>query len=190
MLWPWGIAGPVSALFVISAWQAEHSCWSSLQYSVCVAVLPLQIIAYLAGLHYSGMWRPALVVAPATVLRQWMAELRSWYPPIRVILLHDSGRSPMGSSRPDRQGEGQARLAGLAELLAPHLGHVQVIASALAMFRDRISCFSWSGTCFVIAEVSPVHGLSQRLLCSCQPLLEAPDGNTAGGQAQSWRLLT
>eukprot|EP00775_Hariotina_reticulata_P009427 gene9427-9593_t len=64
----------------------------------------IQIIAYLAGLHYSGMWRPALVVAPATVLRQWMAELRSWYPPIRIILLHDSGRSPLGSSRPDRQG--------------------------------------------------------------------------------------
>jgi len=56
----------------------------------------MQIIAYLAGLHYSGMWRPALVVAPATVLRQWMAELRSWSPPLRVILLHDSGRSPLG----------------------------------------------------------------------------------------------
>jgi hypothetical protein len=38
----------------------------------------LQVIAYLAGLHASGMWRPTLVVAPATVLRQWMSELRTW----------------------------------------------------------------------------------------------------------------
>lgn len=38
----------------------------------------LQVIAYLAGLHASGKWRPSLVVAPATVLRQWMTELRAW----------------------------------------------------------------------------------------------------------------
>lgn len=38
----------------------------------------LQVIAYLAGLHASGKWRPSLVVAPATVLRQWMTELRTW----------------------------------------------------------------------------------------------------------------
>lgn len=41
-------------------------------------VMLLQVIAYLAGLHASGMWRPTLVVAPATVLRQWMTELRTW----------------------------------------------------------------------------------------------------------------
>ncbi|KAF6256644.1 P-loop containing nucleoside triphosphate hydrolase protein [Scenedesmus sp. NREL 46B-D3] len=64
----------------------------------------IQVIAYLAGLHHSGLWRPSLVVAPATVLRQWMGELRTWYPPLRVMLLHDSGRCPYGTPRPDKNG--------------------------------------------------------------------------------------
>uniref|UniRef100_A0A383WQ39 Uncharacterized protein n=1 Tax=Tetradesmus obliquus TaxID=3088 RepID=A0A383WQ39_TETOB len=64
----------------------------------------IQVIAYLAGLHHSGLWRPSLVVAPATVLRQWMGELRTWYPPLRVMLLHDSGRCPYGTPRPDKAG--------------------------------------------------------------------------------------
>lgn len=46
--------------------------------AVVVRVWMLQVIAYLAGLHASGLWRPTLVVAPATVLRQWMTELRAW----------------------------------------------------------------------------------------------------------------
>eukprot|EP00878_Enallax_costatus_P017650 GHUV01018544.1.p1 GENE.GHUV01018544.1~~GHUV01018544.1.p1 ORF type:complete len:477 (+),score=112.58 GHUV01018544.1:60-1433(+) len=50
------------------------------------------------------MWKPSLVVAPATVLRQWMTELRTWYPPLRVMLLHESGKSPYGAQRPDKQG--------------------------------------------------------------------------------------
>ncbi|WIA38389.1 hypothetical protein OEZ86_001717 [Tetradesmus obliquus] len=64
----------------------------------------IQVIAYLAGLHHSGLWRPSLVVAPATVLRQWMGELRTWYPPLRVMLLHDSGRCPYGTPRSDKAG--------------------------------------------------------------------------------------
>jgi hypothetical protein len=64
-----------------------------------------QVIAYLAGLHHSGLWRRSLVVAPATVLRQWMGELRTWYPPLRVMLLHDSGRCPYGTPRPDKNGK-------------------------------------------------------------------------------------
>jgi hypothetical protein len=55
------------------------------------------VIAYLAGLHASGLYRPSLIVAPATVLRQWLRELRVWYPPFRVFMLHDSARSPAGA---------------------------------------------------------------------------------------------
>ncbi len=43
----------------------------------------LQVTAYLAGLHHSGLYRPSLVVCPATVLRQWMGELRAWWPALR-----------------------------------------------------------------------------------------------------------
>jgi hypothetical protein len=37
-----------------------------------------QIIVFLAGLHHSGLYRPTLVVCPATVLRQWLREVRAW----------------------------------------------------------------------------------------------------------------
>lgn len=53
----------------------------------------IQITAFLAGLHHSGLFRPSLIVCPATMLRQWLRELREWYPEFRVAILHDSARS-------------------------------------------------------------------------------------------------
>lgn len=49
--------------------------------------------AFLAGLHHSRRFRPSIVVCPATVLRQWLRELRCWYPPFRVVVLHESQRT-------------------------------------------------------------------------------------------------
>jgi DNA excision repair protein ERCC-6 len=46
-----------------------------------------------------------LIVCPATVLRQWVRELRAWYPRLRAVLLHDSGRSPPGVVRPQSRVE-------------------------------------------------------------------------------------
>lgn len=57
----------------------------------------VQLAAFLAGLHHSGLFRPSLVICPATVMRQWLREFRAWYQPFRVAILHDSARS---SSRP------------------------------------------------------------------------------------------
>ena len=62
----------------------------------------IQLAAFLAGLHHSGMFKPSLIVAPATVLRQWLRELRAWYPPFRVVILHDSARAS-NVTRPDRR---------------------------------------------------------------------------------------
>lgn len=49
--------------------------------------------AFLTGLHRSGLFRPSLVVCPATMLRQWKRELRLWCPAFSVGLLHDSAVS-------------------------------------------------------------------------------------------------
>jgi DNA excision repair protein ERCC-6 len=62
----------------------------------------VQIAVFLAGLHHSGLFRPSIIVCPATVLRQWLRELRLWYPPFRVVVLHESQRA--GSApRPSRR---------------------------------------------------------------------------------------
>ena len=52
----------------------------------------IQIIAFLAGLHYSKkLTKPIIVVAPATVMKQWVNEFHTWWPPLRVSILHTSG---------------------------------------------------------------------------------------------------
>ncbi|KAL1117403.1 hypothetical protein AAG570_004729 [Ranatra chinensis] len=60
----------------------------------------IQIIAYLAGLYvskledsetgYQGLG-PSLIVCPTTVMHQWVREFHTWFPPLRVAILHDSG---------------------------------------------------------------------------------------------------
>lgn len=63
----------------------------------------IQISAFLAGLHYSGLFKPTLIVCPATVLRQWLRELRAWYPPFRVAILHASAGTSTATGGGGRQ---------------------------------------------------------------------------------------
>lgn len=85
--WPW-----------LAAWAGD----CMLQVLSCHVVqggacaLWVQVIAYLAGLQASRLYTPSLVVCPATVLRQWMRELRIWHPPFRCV--HHGG----GSWQPPR----------------------------------------------------------------------------------------
>ena len=60
----------------------------------------IQVIAFLASLSYSRMtwpgfsWRglgPCIILAPTTLLHQWVAEFHKWWPPLRVAVLHSSG---------------------------------------------------------------------------------------------------
>ena len=56
----------------------------------------IQVIAFLAGLHYSKkMTKPVLIVAPATVMKQWVNEFHTWWPAFRVSILHSSGSGMM-----------------------------------------------------------------------------------------------
>jgi len=59
----------------------------------------IQIISFLAGLHYSRkLTKPVLIVAPATVLKQWVNEFHKWWPPLRVPILHSSGSGMLNVS--------------------------------------------------------------------------------------------
>lgn len=52
----------------------------------------IQLISFVAALHYSKkLTKPVLVVAPATVLQQWVSEFHRWWPALRVSILHSSG---------------------------------------------------------------------------------------------------
>ncbi|XP_075073274.1 DNA excision repair protein ERCC-6 [Mixophyes fleayi] len=62
----------------------------------------IQIIAFLAGLSYSRIrtrgsdYRyeglgPSIIVCPATVMFQWVKEFHTWWPQMRVAVLHETG---------------------------------------------------------------------------------------------------
>ncbi|KAI1116203.1 SNF2 family N-terminal domain-containing protein [Nemania sp. NC0429] len=60
----------------------------------------VQAISFIAALHYSKkLDKPVLVVAPATVLQQWVNEFHRWWPPLRVSMLHSSGSGMLNMSR-------------------------------------------------------------------------------------------
>lgn len=51
----------------------------------------VQIVAFLSALQISGkLDEPSLIVAPSTLLSQWIRELNTWWPPLRTVLLHSS----------------------------------------------------------------------------------------------------
>lgn len=64
----------------------------------------IQIIAFLAGLHYSEkLDKPVVVVCPATVMKQWVNEFHRWWPPLRVSILHTSGSGMLNVGREARE---------------------------------------------------------------------------------------
>ncbi|KAH9844917.1 SNF2 family N-terminal domain [Teratosphaeria destructans] len=63
----------------------------------------IQIISFLAGLHYSDkLTKPIIVVCPATVMKQWVNEFHRWWPPLRVSILHTSGSGMLDVKREAR----------------------------------------------------------------------------------------
>ncbi|ROW12854.1 hypothetical protein VMCG_00001 [Cytospora schulzeri] len=63
----------------------------------------IQLISFVAALHYSKkLTRPVLVVAPATVLQQWVSEFHRWWPPLRVSILHSSGSGMVDVGKEER----------------------------------------------------------------------------------------
>ncbi|KAK4570132.1 DNA repair protein rhp26 [Recurvomyces mirabilis] len=63
----------------------------------------IQIISFLAGLHYSEkLTKPIIVVCPATVMKQWVNEFHRWWPPLRVSILHTSGSGMLDIKREAR----------------------------------------------------------------------------------------
>ncbi|CAK1359905.1 unnamed protein product [Cercospora beticola] len=63
----------------------------------------IQVISFLAGLHYSGkISKPIIVLCPATLLKQWVEEFHRWWPPLRVSILHSSGSGMLDVKREAR----------------------------------------------------------------------------------------
>jgi len=116
----------------------------------------VQLISFVAALHYSKMLtKPVIVVAPATVLRQWVNEFHRWWPPLRVSILHSSGS---GMFNVDNEGEiedleedwdgkrpskSSAAAKKIVDRVAKH-GHVLVTTYAgLQTYGDLLIPIDW-----------------------------------------------
>ncbi|KAJ1856956.1 DNA repair protein rhp26, partial [Coemansia sp. RSA 2703] len=52
----------------------------------------VQVVAFLASLYHSRMLSsPSIIVCPATLMRQWVREIHTWWPALRVVILHSTG---------------------------------------------------------------------------------------------------
>ncbi|KAJ2787852.1 DNA repair protein rhp26 [Coemansia interrupta] len=67
----------------------------------------VQIVAFLASLYHSRMLSsPSIIVCPATLLRQWVREIHTWWPALRVVILHSTGYAMrIGMSADEAQGD-------------------------------------------------------------------------------------
>ncbi len=103
----------------------------------------IQIIAFLAGLHHSGKFRASLVVCPATVLNQWLREIRSWYPPFRVAILHESAAGRGGSTS-------ESRAALVRRIASSDAGILLTTYEQLRIRREEILPIAWG--CVILDE--------------------------------------
>ena len=53
----------------------------------------VQVSSFLSAMTSSRMLDSVLIIAPATMLRHWLNELKIWAPGLRRILLHNSGET-------------------------------------------------------------------------------------------------
>ncbi|KAG8370817.1 hypothetical protein BUALT_Bualt13G0022900 [Buddleja alternifolia] len=65
----------------------------------------IQILSFLGSLHFSGMYKPSIIICPVTLLRQWKREAKTWYPGFRVELLHDSAQETSSRKKQSRSDE-------------------------------------------------------------------------------------
>lgn len=70
----------------------------------------IQVIAMIAALHHSGkLDKPVLIVCPATVMQQWVNEFHSWWPALRVSILHSSGAGMLNVKKEASYDDGYSR---------------------------------------------------------------------------------
>lgn len=146
----------------------------------------IQAIAYLASLHHSNMYsKPAIVVCPATLMKQWVNEFHRWWPPFRVSILHASGSGMMNLGKESsRENELTAEMMGThssryltagqkaAKKIIKRVteeGHVLVTTySGLQSYADVLTDVEWG--CAILDEGHKIRNPDAGITFSCKEL--------------------
>lgn len=142
----------------------------------------VQLISFVAALHYSRMLdRPVIIVAPATVLRQWVNEFHRWWPPLRVSILHSSGSGMVDVDKESRYDEEddfdvaprQSSKAAkrIVDKVVKH-GHVLVTTYAgLQTYADVLIPVEWGYAC--LDEGHKIRNPNTTITINCKELRTA-----------------
>ncbi|KAL4725558.1 DNA repair protein rhp26 [Fusarium chlamydosporum] len=138
----------------------------------------VQLIAFIAALHYSKkLRRPVIVVAPATLLRQWVSEFHRWWPPLRVSILHASGSGMMNPKHEDEYDLDHFKpLATKSEKAASRIvngvvksGHVLVTTyTGLQTYADTLLPVEWDYA--VLDEGHKIRNPNAEITVTCKEL--------------------
>ncbi|KAI5457825.1 SNF2 family N-terminal domain-containing protein [Mariannaea sp. PMI_226] len=138
----------------------------------------VQLIAFIAALHYSKkLRRPVIVVAPATLLRQWVSEFHRWWPPLRVSILHASGSGMLNPKFEDEYDLDHYRpVASKSEKAARRIvngavknGHVLVTTyTGLQTYADELLPVQWDYA--VLDEGHKIRNPNAEITVTCKEL--------------------
>lgn len=138
----------------------------------------VQLIAFIAALHYSRkLRRPVIVVAPATLLRQWVSEFHRWWPPLRVAILHASGSGMMNPKVEDEYDLDHFQpLANKSEKAARRIvnglvknGHVLITTyTGLQTYADTLLPVQWDYA--VLDEGHKIRNPNAEITVTCKEL--------------------
>ena len=121
------------------------------QLSQASNLLSVQVIAMIAALQYSEkLDGPVLIVSPTTLMPQWVKHLHTWWPPLRVSLLHSTGS---GMINPDLEDSGvlhrekTLKKSSAAEKIinnvVNHHGVLITTYRGLATYIDDLATINW-----------------------------------------------
>nr|CCC91516.1 putative DNA excision repair protein [Trypanosoma congolense IL3000] len=103
----------------------------------------VQVAAMLNALHHSNQLHgPCLIVAPVTVLRQWVVEMHRWAPYMRTCVMHVSSASGMSRD----------------ELIASVKGTPAVLLTTYSAVREH--CCLLHSACFQYIVLDEGHKIS------------------------------
>ncbi|KAG5953241.1 hypothetical protein E4U53_006254 [Claviceps sorghi] len=138
----------------------------------------VQLIAFIAALHHSNkLRRPVIVVAPATLLRQWVSEFHRWWPPLRVSILHSSGSGMMNPRLEDDydldnyQPVANRSLSAARRIVAGVVnnGHVLVTTyTGLQTYAEELLPVEWDYA--VLDEGHKIRNPNAEITVSCKEL--------------------
>ncbi|RFU79552.1 dna excision repair ercc-6 [Trichoderma arundinaceum] len=138
----------------------------------------VQLIAFIAALHYSKkLKKPVIVVAPATLLRQWVSEFHRWWPPLRVSILHSSGSGMLNpTAEDDYDVEHFSPMATRSEKAARKIvrgvvqkGHVLVTTyTGLQTYAEELLHVEWDYA--VLDEGHKIRNPNAEITVTCKEL--------------------